>query len=191
MWHYCEQKEIYRINLCVKLSMLVVFSLMLMWKPVVPDILIIIIITMKQNRLSDYFNTSNPHSGHLWGEVLLCAVKVQNIIIQTKKIYKFSQIGFPSILSDFWLQFVERCLGTAPPLVNQTLKFCKIILDKEARTFFTAFFRYIICDSFTNQLLPCFCTSLPAWVFSESLLCLWPLSWDDLVVGSSLSFDRK
>lgn len=58
----------------------------------------------------------------LGGEVLFCAVKVQDAIIQTKEINQFRQAGLSSVYSDVWLELIQCSLSTTPPLVNQGLE---------------------------------------------------------------------
>lgn len=71
----------------------------------------------------------------LGSEVVLCAVKVQNAVIQIEQVNQLGQAGFSSINRDFWLQFIQRSLSTMPPLINQCLEMSQIILwEKDGRT---------------------------------------------------------
>lgn len=64
----------------------------------------------------------NKKKNMLSSEVLLRAVKVQKVIVQTKEVYKLRQIRPSSVHSDIWLEFIQRVLGATPPLVDQSLK---------------------------------------------------------------------
>lgn len=67
----------------------------------------------------------------LSSEVLFCAVKVQNAIIQAKEVHKLRQAGLSSLHQDIWLELIQRSLSWTPPLVNQGLELCQIILGDE------------------------------------------------------------
>ena len=73
-------------------------------------------------RLYKYFLVRVLQKKWLESEVLLCAVKVQNAVLQTEEVNKLRQAALLSLDQDVRLELTESSLSTASPLVDQGLE---------------------------------------------------------------------
>lgn len=64
----------------------------------------------------------------LIGEVVFCAVKVQDLVVQAQEVEDLCQAGLASVRGELRLQLVQRRLGTAAPLANQRLQTGQVVL---------------------------------------------------------------